>query len=77
MNIKLSIGLVYVGLLAVGYLPAAQSEANLGSQTVRQKCQAVQAKYDIVKAQWYDIYELGLVPGADQAGKLLTEAQQA
>ncbi|MEI6782003.1 MAG: hypothetical protein WCQ21_13910 [Verrucomicrobiota bacterium] len=77
MNIKLSMRLVYVGLLAAGYALTAQSQPLPSTQMVRQKCQAVQAKYDIVKAQWFDIYELGLVPGADQAGKLLTAAQQS
>jgi hypothetical protein len=44
---------------------------------VMQKSKAVQAKYDIIKAQWYDIYDKGLVPGAEEAGKLIVEADQA
>ena len=37
----------------------------------------LQNRYDVVKYQWYDIYADGLVPGADEGGKLLIDARAA
>lgn len=34
-------------------------------------------KYDIANTQWYDIYTQGLIPGAEEEGKLLTQAQNS
>jgi hypothetical protein len=34
-------------------------------------------KYDIANTQWYDIYTQGLIPGAEEAGKLISHAQNA
>ncbi len=69
-------GCVLAFVLALTSVGFAQ-DAAITKDVVQQKIKAVQAKYDIVKAQWYDIYELGLVPGADEAGKLLADVQQA
>ena len=71
----LATGFVLSFVLALTSIGFAQ-DAAISKDAVLQKSLAVQAKYDIVAAQWYDIYELGLVPGADEAGKLLKEAQQ-
>lgn len=69
-------GCVTAFILALTSMGFAQ-DATIAKDVVLQKSKAVQAKYNIVKAQWYDIYELGLVSGADEAGKILQDAQQA
>jgi hypothetical protein len=40
-----------------------------------QRIANLQNKYNVVKFQWYDIYVNGLVPGADDAGKMIIDAK--
>ena len=44
---------------------------------VAQRLATLQNRYDVVKYQWYDIYADGLVPGADEGGKLIIDAKAA
>ena len=52
-------------------------DAAVTKDSVALRLKAVQAKYDIVDAQWYDIYEKGKVPGAPEAAALIKDAQKA
>lgn len=42
-----------------------------------QRIADLQNTYNVVKYQWYDIYSDGLVPGADDAQKMITDATSA
>jgi hypothetical protein len=42
-----------------------------------QRLATLQNRYNVVKFQWYDIYADGLVPGADDGGKLIIDAKAA
>ena len=42
-----------------------------------QRIANLQNKCDVAKFQWYDIYQDGLIPGADEAAKMIIDARSA
>jgi hypothetical protein len=72
----LTAGCVLTSALLVTTAGFAQ-DATVTKDGVLKKAKAVQAKYAIVEAQWYDMYEQGIVPGAADAASLIKDAQKA
>jgi hypothetical protein len=70
----LTICLVFAGS---GSVQTASGQPAITKDSVLKKSKDVQAKYDIVDAQWYDMYEKGIVTGAGDAAKLIKDAGQA
>ena len=55
----------------------SRTQPAVTKDSVLAKSKAAQAKYDIIKAQWYDMYIAGKVPGAADAAGLIDAARKA
>jgi hypothetical protein len=70
-------------LYLIGLLMAVTVMSGCGNQPAMTKAEAaakitaLQAQVAISKTQWYDIYALGILPGASVADSLITAAQTA
>lgn len=70
---------IFCLLAAVGLVIIAgcSSQPKLTKEEATQKLADLKMKYDISNTQWYDIYTQGLIPGTEEAGKLILQAQNA
>ena len=71
--------LIFLLLAAIGLVfnTGCTTQPKLTKEEATQKLADLKMKYDIANTQWYDIYTQGLIPGAEEAVKLLLRAQNA
>jgi len=64
-------------IAAPGVLAGPKMDQDPAVAAFTQRVAKLQNLYGIAKNQWYDIYTDGLVPGADDAAKMIVDAQTA
>lgn len=66
-----------LGALGLVIITACTNQPKMTKEEAAAKITELQAKLDISKTQWYDIYALGILPKAPVADSMIVEAQKA